>query len=203
MKSLLIIAAFCAVFVGCNSQEKTADSTVLKTESKPAEITENSLYNLDGVWKDEKKRDVVLKDLVGKPRVITMFYSTCTFACPKTIGDMKAIQAGLTEAEQKNLSFMLFSFDPARDTPERLDTVAHDMDLKEHEWQLLTADESEVQELAAVTNIQYKDMKTGDFSHSNTILILDKNGEIVHRQEGIGSDPKASIAVLKKLIAEN
>jgi len=92
---------------------------------------------------------------------------------------------------------------PARDTPERLDTVAHDMDLKETEWQLLTADESNVQELAAVTNIQYKDMKTGDFSHSNTILILDKNGEIVHRQEGIGSDPKASIAVLKKLIAEN
>jgi protein SCO1/2 len=203
MKTLLVIAAFCAVFVGCNSQEKTADSAVLKTASKPAEITENSLYNLDGVWKDEKSRDVVLKDLAGKPRVITMFYSTCSFACPKTISDMKAIKAGLTDAEQKNLGFMLFSFDPARDTPQRLDTVARDMDLKEDEWQLLTADESDVQELAAATNIQYKDMETGEFSHSNTILILNKNGEIVHRQEGIGSDPTASIAVLKKLLAEN
>ena len=116
---------------------------------------------------------------------------------------MKEIREGLTDAEKRKLGFMLFSFDPARDTPERLDTVARDMDLESPDWNLLTSDEANVQELAAATNIQYKDMTTGEFSHSNTILILDKNGEIVHRQEGIGSDPKASIVVLKKLIADN
>ena len=76
MKTLLKTFIFCAIFAGCNSQEKAVNESVLKTSGAPVEITDISI-NLNGAWKDKSGRDVFLKDLAGKPRVVTMFYSMC------------------------------------------------------------------------------------------------------------------------------
>ncbi len=187
--SLLAISS-CATREHETAQQPASDTTTL---------TDNSIYHLASTWTDQRGQQVAIKQLAGKPRVATMFYSSCDFACPKTIEDMKKIIAGLPEEQRAQVGMTLFSFDPARDTPARLDTVAKDMGLTEG-WTLLTSDEASVEELGAATEIQYKDLETGEFSHSNTILILNASGEIVHRQQGVSSDPAKSIEVLKGLL---
>lgn len=188
------------LIMGCAGKDE-AESTNKTASAQSTQLTDNSIYHLASEWRDQRGEKVTLPELAGKPRVATMFYSTCDFACPKTIEDMKKIIAALPEDEREQVGMTLFSFDPARDTPARLDTVANDMGLTDG-WMLLTSTDAAAEELGAATEIQYKDLETGEFSHSNTILILNSSGEIVHRQEGVGSDPARSIEVLKRLLAQ-
>lgn len=198
---LFVALVTCSLLVVSCGEKKEAEretqaDTTIAAQSAGAE---NSIYQLTSEWTDQHGKKIALKDLSGKPRVATMFYSSCDYACPKTIEDMKHIIAGLPEEQRERVGMTLFSFDPARDTPARLDTVAKDMSLGEG-WTLLTSNEASAEELGAVTEIQYKNLETGEFSHSNTILILNANGEIVHRQQGVNSDPAKSIEVLTELL---
>ena len=193
---LLALLGISSFITGCATSEQETGQ-IPATEAAP--ITENSIYQLASEWTDQRGQKVTLQQLAGRPRVATMFYSSCDFACPKTIEDMKQIRNGLPEELRDRIEMTLFSFDPARDTPARLDTIASDMELKEN-WLLLTSTDEAAEELGAVTEIQYKDLETGEFSHSNTILILNASGEIIHRQEGVNSDPAKSIEVLTQLL---
>jgi protein SCO1/2 len=132
-----------------------------------------------------------------------MFFSHCDYACPKTIADMKSLLHALPKEMQNQVGMTLFSFDPKRDTYQRLDSVANDMELSASQWTLLTSTEPAAEELGAVLNVQYKGATDGQFSHSNAILILDPSGEVVHRQEGIGADPEASLIALRKMLKRN
>ena len=64
-----------------------------------------------------------------------------------------------------------------------------------------SADPQDVLELAALLGIKYKKEPTGQYAHSNLITLLDKNGEIVHQQPGLNTDPASMIAAVKKLNA--
>ena len=197
MKFYRYLFLFALLLASCATREQ--ETAQIASDTTNAALTDNSIYHLASTWRDQRGEQVSIKQLAGKPRIATMFYSSCDFACPKTIEDMKQIIKAIPEEQRAQVGMTLFSFDPARDTPARLDTIAKDMELTEG-WTLLTSDEASVEELGAATEIQYKDLETGEFSHSNTILILNASGEIIHRQEGVGSDPAKSIEVLKGLL---
>ena len=199
--SYLVLVSMLALSIAscATSEQETAQQPATEPGTESGILTDNSIYHLASEWRDQRGEKVTLAQLAGKPRVATMFYSSCDFACPKTIEDMKKIIAALPEEQREKVGMTLFSFDPARDTPARLDTVAKDMELTDG-WMLLTSTEDAVEELGAATEIQYKDLETGEFSHSNTILILNASGEIIHRQDGVNSDPAKSIEVLSQLL---
>jgi len=47
--------------------------------------------------------------------------------------------------------------------------------------------------------VQYSKDLNGNFSHYNLITVLNAHGKIVHQQEGLGSDPAATVKVVKSL----
>jgi protein SCO1/2 len=49
--------------------------------------------------------------------------------------------------------------------------------------------------------IQYRKDARGQFSHSNTITVLDAGGVVVFQQTGLNKDPKETVAILEKLPA--
>jgi protein SCO1/2 len=191
-------------FLGCSSNaEEEIDKSEMKTEAvtehsekhsccdeiESEEISEASLYQLESKWIDQDKESFSLKEFEGKKVVFTMFFASCTYACPILVNDMKKIEKALIdENEISKYRFLLVSIDHERDTPEKLKMFAQQNNLNLNRWKLLTGGSDIVMELAAVTGFKYKKDEKGDYSHSNLITFLNEGGEIIHQQVGLNQD---------------
>lgn len=167
-------------------------------EIAAATPTEQSLYQVESDWQTQTGKSIKLASLSGKPLVLAMVYASCKNACPRIIADMKQIQA---EGEKKHpgaARFVLVSIDPEVDTPERLAELARKSQLND-QWLLLRGDADEVMELAALLGVKYRKISEQDYAHTNLITVLDKQGEIVHRQQGLGVDPSETVKALNTL----
>lgn len=165
------------------------------TEKQSVEESENSVYQLESVWKTEAGDKIVLNDLKGKKQIMAMVFTTCTYACPLIVNDMKKIESQL---KRNDVNFLLISIDPKRDTPEALKKYAENNKLDLKKWKLLTADENSVNELAAVLGFKYKQEPDGSFSHSNIINVLNEKGEVAYRHFGLNQDVKDVLDNIKQ-----
>jgi len=114
-----------------------------------------------------------------------MFYGTCEYACPVLVHDVQRLEAELPEDVRDQLRVLLVTFDPERDTPERLAEYAAQKALPLERWRLLRGDPQQVLELAAALDVKYRDVGGGNFSHTMRISLLDTQGQIAQRLDGL------------------
>jgi len=174
-------------------------------EEKPAAaaVSDESIYQLDATWTNQDGKKLTIADLKGRPVLITMGYATCKFACPRLAADLMAIEKSFTEAERKQFSIVFVSIDPERDTPQQLKTFLSQYPVDQSRWNGLTGNDDDVLELSVILGIRYRKVNETDFAHSNIISVLSPTGEIVHRQEGLGTDPTETIAILRGLLKKS
>ena len=141
-----------------------------------APLTDKSLYQLESKWTSDVGREVKLGVLRGRPQIVTMFFTSCEYACPVIVENMKAIEQALPEALRGKVDFLLVSFDVERDTPETLKAYRAKKQLATGRWTLLRGKEDDVRELAALLGINYQRDAKGQFSHSNVITVLNAEG---------------------------
>jgi protein SCO1/2 len=161
--------------------------------------TDFSLYHLDALWQDQHGESRQLASLGGRVQVVAMVYTNCGYACPRILMDMKRIEAALQPELRDRVGFVMISIDPERDTPESLRAYAEAVRLDPAGWTLLTAPDNTVLELAALLGVKYRRISETDFSHTNVITVLDQQGEIAHRQVGLGGEPRETIRVIGRL----
>jgi protein SCO1/2 len=150
-------------------------------------LTKNSLYQLDAKWTNDTGASVQLASLHGRPVVLAMFFASCEYACPLIVDDMKRLGASLPADVRAQAQFVLVSFDTARDTPAALKAFRARMNL-DGAWTLLRGDTTNVQELAMLLGVKFKQDARGQFAHSNIITILNPVGEIAHQRAGLMGD---------------
>ncbi|HEY0020234.1 MAG TPA: SCO family protein [Longimicrobium sp.] len=172
----------------------SADAPSAAADLSPADF---SVYDLEARWRDQEGRDRGLASLRGKTQVVAMVYTTCTHTCPAIVAELKRLEAALPAGERAKVGFVLVSLDPARDTPAQLKAFATSMRLDPAAWTLLTGGEDAVRELAAVLGIRYRAETDAQISHSNTYLVLDTAGRMVHRQDGVGSGTGPALARIR------
>lgn len=163
------------------------------------EADQNSIFLLDGNWKNENNKNVNWSSLKGVNYVMTMIFTNCTYACPVIVNDMKKVEAQLSNNDLKKVKFLLVSMDPERDTPEALLKFAKQYNLDLNRWRLLTSNESNVSEVAAVLGLKYKKETDGSFSHSNIITVLNKNGEINFQHFGLNQNIDDVVEAIEKI----
>jgi protein SCO1/2 len=161
-----------------------------------------SVYELDARWRDQDGRDRVPGSLRGRVQVVAMVYTNCTHTCPAIVAELKRLEAALDPAERGRVGFVLVSLDPERDTPAQLKAFATSMRLDASAWTLLTGDADSVREMAALLGIRYRAEADAQISHSNTYLVLDTDGRIVHRQDGVGSGTGPALARIRAAAAD-
>ena len=165
-------------------------------EENGGEVSESSVYQLESEWKAETGKKIMLSELKGKKQIMAMVFTSCTYACPLILNDMKKIESKI---KRNDVNFLLISIDPKRDTPEALTEYARNNKLDMKRWRLLTGDENSISELAAVLGFKYKKEPDGSFSHSNIINILNENGEVAYQHFGLNQDIQDILDELKKL----
>lgn len=163
---------------------------------------EGSVYDLDAVWTNQEGVAFPLASLRGQPRLLVMFFSHCSYACPRITANLQKIEQRLTVEERARVGFVMASFDSARDLPDTLKTFAHTKDIDLTRWVLLHGDEDQVRELAAVLNIRYRRDEAGDIDHSNLITLLDAEGRIVFQREGLEGDPDEVVQAVREMLAK-
>lgn len=212
MKTLAIILTVISACLACG--EEPARDIGIPAGSSPAEkppccrevaattpLTDKSLYQLESKWTSDVGREVKLGVLRGRPQIVAMFFTSCEYACPIIVENMKAIEQALPEALRGKVDFLLVSFDVERDTPEVLKAYRTKKQLATDRWTLLRGKQDDVRELAALLGINYQRDAKGQFSHSNVIALLNAEGEVVFQQEGLNKDAKETVAAIEKVLA--
>lgn len=167
-------------------------------EDTVEELPAESIYNLDGEWHSQNGDTLQLAKLRGKIPVVAMVFTGCEFACPKIISDIQNIEKQVPADKKDDVRFVLVSFDSDRDNPEKLKKYAKEMKLDD-KWLLLHGDENTVRELSMLLNVKYKKQPNGDFTHSNELTLLDRDGVQVKQVSGLGMENKEMVAKLKSL----
>lgn len=155
----------------------------------------NSLYQLESTWLNQYGEQLEFANLRGKFQLVTMAYTLCNHACPILVADLKRIEQLLPASLGKELGLVFISIDPQRDTPDQLRRYAEKMALSTN-WQLLQGDSMGVLEMAALLGVRFRKELDGTFSHSNLITLLDKEGVIIFRLEGLRQDPALLIQTI-------
>lgn len=150
----------------------------------------DSVYNLPITLTDQLGQSRPLEALRGRPVLVTMFYTSCQMVCPMIVEAIRANEQRLSAAEREQLAVLMVSLDPQRDTVAVLKATADQRGLEAPHWTLARCDAKSVRRIAAVLGIQYRQLPDGDFNHSSTLLLLDREGRIAARTNHIaGADP--------------
>ena len=161
----------------------------------------DSVYQLELPLTGQDGRTRDWETLRGKPRLVSMFYTSCQYICPLIVDSGKAIERELTPAQRDRLGIVLISMDPARDDPAALQAVATKRKLDGDRWWLAAPRESDVRSVAGVLGIRYRKLADGEFNHTSALVLLDAEGRIVARTDQVGTRPDpAFVAATRALL---
>ncbi len=142
-------------------------------------------------------RSVALRDL-NVPAVFTFFFSHCQTVCPVLVSSLREIQTHASNnGYDDQIALVPITFDPERDTAERLRTYAEEMnvDADAENWQFLRPDSVEkansvIQDEFGV-EFKKQPQEEGDgymFDHRSLIVLTNAEGYVERAYRG--SEPQ-------------
>lgn len=198
----LVLALLVLTTFGCrqNAPDRAtaADAGLRELPAALGVPSDNSLYALRTIWRDQRGSDMQLIELQGRPVMMAMVFTNCHYACPIIVHDMKRIKRDLPDDLAEALQFVLVSLDPERDDAEALARFARVSGLDANHWTLLQGDPTGVRMLATALGVKYKKEADGQYSHTNMVAVLNEKGEILHREINPGGEPTSMIAALRR-----
>ena len=167
-----------------------------------AELPGDSVYRVDAQMTDSQGNALTFADAAGHVRLATLFYASCGYVCPMLIEQIRRIENELDEDERARLRVLLITVDPERDTPEALAALAQRRKLDTTRWTLAQPASADLRKLAAVLDVQYRELDDGEFNHSSVITLLDPQGRVLARNSRLAGEPDADfVAALRKALA--
>lgn len=198
---IALISIFSIEKLDAKTSKKVKSCCSTEMSEKAKALNDSSFYQLRSKWKRQDNKIINLSQLQGKVQIVAMVYTSCTYACPQTISDLKKIELALKKEFEANLiNFQIFTFDPDRDKSKVFIEFANVNNINLKWWSFYSSDKGSIREFAALLGIQFKKESNGDFSHSNIITILDKNGVVVYQLVGLNADNTIAIQKIKSLL---
>lgn len=189
--ALTVVIAF--ALVGARSEHPGAADA--HPSHGPGVAAADSVYHLDHAWRDQHGALVELADFAGGPVLVTMFYGTCQTACPLLLHRARLLQ----EALGAPVPVLAVTFDPVSDTPEAMRHYAAERGFERDSWRFLMGSPTSIRMLATLLGVQYHRRGDGHFDHSNLIALLDAEGVIRLRSEGLSPDVTPLAAEIERL----
>jgi len=148
----------------------------------------DSLYQLDAKVTDQDGNAGQWRELRGKPRIVSMFYTNCHLMCPLIIENGKAVQKQLTPAERARVELVMISLDPARDTPQALRETAQRHRVPA-QWRFLQPGANDARAIASVLDVRYRPREDGSINHTSVLVLVDADGRVLARSEVASAIP--------------
>lgn len=200
--SVALIIFLSTVLISCNKKSEVKTRSCCSTEKSvvaPKELSGESVYNLTSSWTTQKNENLKLDHFRNKITVAAMVFTHCESACPRIVADMQRIESNLTGKELQQVTFLLISMDPERDTPARLKEFSAEHKLNAN-WTLICSTLDATMEIANVLGVKVKKLEGGGFDHSNIIHVFDQGGVITHQQNGFDVEQEETLKAIRDLI---
>lgn len=199
MKTLPIILIFLFGVPGLYAQHHHgADAD---NDLKAGEVTAGqSLYHLDSPWTTHRNETLKLSEFTGSPVIVVMFYGNCREVCPILIQDAWRLYNTVDASQRKTVKVLAITFDTENDTPEVLQDYAKYEQLDIPGWHFITSEDATVRSLAMMLGVQYSKKSDGHFAHTNLVTVLDKEGKIALRVEGLNQPMAEAAAVVNSFV---
>lgn len=151
-----------------------------------------ALYDQDG-------RVVQSDRFRGKQLMINFIFTRCPVAnmCPASTAKMMALQQQAREAGVKNLEILSITLDPAYDTPGVLKDYAVARGIDTGNFSFLTGPETAIKDLFAQFGI-ISEFKGDILQHNLATLLVNGDGQIIHREDGSQWEPRNFVARMTK-----
>ncbi|MGZ3808657.1 MAG: SCO family protein [Bacteriovorax sp.] len=156
----------------------------------PVHSSDMSLYRSSSYeWKDEKNKSFKLSNLHGKKVLMAMAYTSCQGTCPMIVSKLKKSEKLFLD-KKVSVEVVLITFDPEFDTPARnLSYYREKMSIEKESWHFLSGSDSETRKMSMLLGIRYaKNPQSGTIVHDNKIVLINEEGEIQKRIEGLDED---------------
>ncbi|MDE3009507.1 MAG: SCO family protein [Pseudomonadota bacterium] len=164
-------------------------------------LPSDSIYHLDLPLHDQDGRAFTLASGQGRPQLVSMFYTSCQFVCPRLIDTVRDVQRALPADSARQLHVLLVTLDPARDDSAALRGVAAQRHLDARTWTLARSDSAGTRALAALLGVQYRILPSGDINHSTVLILLDRQGRVVAQSTRLGVPDPAFVARVASTVA--
>jgi len=143
---------------------------------------------LDLTFFDERGEQVVLRDLIDKPTILTLVYLRCPSICSPLLHEVAAAvdESDLDPGDDYQL--LTVSFDITDDADlttvakkNLLDTI--ERDVPEGSWRFLTGEADSIARLTDAVGFRFR-REEQDFAHAGTVIFLSPDGKIVRYLAG-------------------
>lgn len=137
-------------------------------------VADFSMENVDG-------RTVTLQDTNGQVRLFYFFFANCPDVCPMTTFRLSQVQDILKEKGLfgKDASIVSVSFDPARDTREKIRAFGDKFKADYAGWYFLRGDQQKTIDLAMNSfQILINKDQNDNFVHMDLIGLVDREGQL-------------------------
>ncbi|GAC41946.1 SCO family protein [Paenibacillus popilliae] len=132
-----------------------------------------SMQNVDG-------STVTLADTNGKVRLFYFYFTNCPDVCPPTTYRLSEVQKLLQDKVMfgTEASIVSISFDPERDTLEKMKKWSEKYNADYSGWYFLRGKEEEVAKMMPEFGSSVFKDEDGNFTHLNVITLVDQDGNI-------------------------
>lgn len=130
------------------------------------------------------------KDLLGKPYLVSFFFTTCPSVCVMQNQAMRQLQQ---EFAGKPVKFLSITVDPETDTPEALQEYAARFGADPEQWLFLTGDLIYIRRVSG----EIYQLAADKAFHSEKFVLVDHEGKIIDRYSW--RDPKQLERLKQKL----
>jgi protein SCO1/2 len=128
------------------------------------------------------------EDFLGKVFVVEFFFTSCPSICIEMNKNMKILDKEFGEREDFGIAS--FTIDPKHDTPKVLKEYTELLEIKSKNWHFLTGDIADIYDLSNSGFNIFSSINpdiAGGFEHQGFFALIDQNGYIRSRENGMGS----------------
>ena len=153
-----------------------------RTAAKPVDIGREVP---DFTLTDQRRTRVSLSQFKGKVVAINFIYTSCALPefCYRLANHFGVVSKRFTDRMGRDLVLLTVTFDPARDTPERLAEYATQWSANPSVWHFLTGSVADVRRVCGLFGVDsFAD--EGLINHSSRTAVIDRRGVVAASIEG-------------------
>jgi protein SCO1/2 len=134
---------------------------------------------------DQTHTRISLSQFRGKIVVMNFIYTSCALPqfCYRMTNHFSGLQNRFKGRDGRDLVLLSVTFDPARDTPERLAEYASQWKADGARWHFLTGPSDEIRRVADAFGLDYFPDE-GLITHSLRTVLIDRAGRLLANVEG-------------------
>lgn len=151
---------------------------------------------------NQDNEEIQMDQFKDKVVLLSFIYTRCPMPqmCSLTMKNFKQLQDALEKDQIEKVSFIIITFDPETDTPEKLREYGKTYGADFGNWDLLTGSKSVIDIVCENYAIFHESLDNGLIRHSMKALLLDKKNHI--RKAYVENDwsPQAVIKDIQTLL---